>query len=417
VVHYLSDPEKSASRLEALPSFQSEEGGSRNLCLERIGASGLVVAAMSTYFASSGRGNIVLRPLDKNDAAMTPAADKTALAAATVGSEAPSPNQSIQLFGATPKVASKKKKKRKHLAVVDTPVVTAQTKEPVAARVSVDNNAGHDPSTKTPEGAAVSPEQRLELTNVPKQKTKKNGAMMKYLRPAEEGKAEKASQVHTPTLPRRLHQEPGSMKPKHLKGNVKKMPAAVSSKKSRTKTPPKGHLLYDSEKQARKLEDASNLSEQPSKPAEKVKAKRVRSPCVPRKRQHHKSSVTPRPASSQRVSRGDTLRKFITIYSSTRPIYIVSHSPTLFCFRLQSTWQRHSVIFEGARRLRRELAQTREDTRRRHQLRNTRGLVIRTGSDPVHWQVSFQRFPSSKGSVGLRIAPRQTLSRCRRPRE
>lgn len=357
----------------------------------------------------------MLRLLDKNDTAMTPAADKVALAAATVSLEAPSPNQGVQLFSATPKVSSKKKK-RKHRAVTDTPEVTAQTKVPVAARVSVDSNAGHDPSTKTPEGAAVSPEQRPELTNVAKQKTKKNGAMMKYLRPAEEGKAEKASRVRTPTLPRRLHQEPAAMKPKHLKGNVTKMPVAVSSKKSRTKTPPKGLLPNDSEKQARKLEDASNLSDQPSKPTEKVKAKRVRSPCVPRKQQH-KSSVTPRPASPQRVSRGDTLRKFITICSFTQPISIVSHSLILFCSRLQSTWQRHSVIFEGAHRLRRELASTRQDTRRRHQLRNTRGLVIRTGSDPVHWQVSFQRLPSSKGSAGLRKAPIQTLSRCRRPRE
>lgn len=288
-----------------------------------------MVAAMSTYNANSGRGSIVLRPLDANNAALSPAVDKTALAAATVSAEAPSPNQSVKLFSTTPKVA--KNKKKKHRMVVDTPEVTAQSNTKlVAARVSIDSNAGNDLSTNTLEGVAVSPEQMTEINAALKQKPKKNGAMMKYLRPADGGKTDtKISSVRTSAVPRRLLQEPGGAKPKHATGgDVKKAPASVS-KKLRAKTPPKEKLQNVSDKTGRKLKDASN---RPSKSVEKVRQKRVRSPCVPRKRQ--KSPAVAQSTASHGASKNDSLRKFkyiaLTFQFSFKFLYlIISCSPLM----------------------------------------------------------------------------------------
>lgn len=299
-MHYLSDPEKTSSRLEALPSFQAEEGCSRNICLERIGAPGLVVAAMSTYYTTSGRGSIVLHPLDPTNTALSPAADKKALAAATVSSDAPSPNQRVQLFGATPKVA-KKKKYKKHRATIDVPHVTSPTEKEVVARVSLDSNAGDDPSMTAVEGVAVSPEQRLTLSAEPKQKPKKKGAMTKYLRAAEESSTEQVSKVRTSVAPQRLQEEQAmesSTKSKRSKGGDAKRLAGAVSKKPRTKTPPKEALM-----------NASNRT-QKSEQHGKAKAKLTRSPSVPRKRQH-KSLAVPKPTLSQFSTKDTSLRKYL----------------------------------------------------------------------------------------------------------
>jgi len=269
--------------------------------VERIGAHGIVVAAMSTYYASAGRGGIVLRLLDANHAALSPAVDKVALAAANVSADAPSPNQSVQLFETTPKVANKKKKKKLR-AVIETPEVMAQFKKPEPARVSLDSNAEIEPTTKTPEGVAVSPEQRLELSDAPKQKTKTNGAMMKYLKPSDT--ASKESKASTTAVPRRLHQEPGVAKVQQAKGdNIK----ASAAKKARAKTPLKSKSQNVSGKANLKLKDpSSSLS---GKSVEKVKVKRIRSPCVPRKGQH-KLSVLAQSTSSQ-PTKNEALRKFL----------------------------------------------------------------------------------------------------------
>lgn len=249
---------------------------------------------MSVYYATSGRGKIVLRALDTNHAALSPAADKLALAAATVSAEAASPNQSVQLFGATPKVA-KKKKSKKHRAVVGTPKVTTQ---PEAARVSLDSNAEIVPLMQTPEGVAVSPEQGLELSSAPKQNLKKDGAMLKYLKTSDA--ALKTAAMRTPAVPRRLHQEPGSAaKAKQAKRSGGK---ASATKRVRSKTPPKPKLLHVSE---HKVKDAP--LNRPGKALEIGAEKRVRSPCVPRKRQHEPSGVS-KPV-SQPAPGADSLRK------------------------------------------------------------------------------------------------------------
>lgn len=277
VVHYLSDPQRSASRLEALASFQSDDGSSRNLCVEKIGAQGLVVAALSAYYASSGRGSIVLHALDTNHTVLSPVADKQALAAATVSAEAPSPYQSVQLFGTTPKEA-KTKKSKKHRAVVDAPKVTTQ---PEVARVSLDSNAEIGSLMQTPEGVAVSPEQGLELSSAPKQNVKKVGAMLKYLKTSDA--VTKTTTIRTPAVSRRLHHESGSAaKAKQTNRSGAKVSA---SKRPRSKTPPKTKLLNIAEERSRQklMDTPSNRS---GKALEKGEEKRVKPPCVPRKHQH-----------------------------------------------------------------------------------------------------------------------------------
>ena len=292
--------------------------------MERIGGSGLVVAAMSTYNANSGRGSIVLRPLDPNDAAL--GVDQRALAAAMVSAQVPSPNQSVQLFEATPKVT--KKKKQKYRAIVNTLEVTDQPKKPVAARVSLEPNDGEDVSTKSPVGIAVSPEQKLE-SDIPMQKPKKNGAMMKYLRPAAEVEKadEKTSRLSkaAASVPRKLHQEPELARSKYAKGDDIKKVSASTPNKSTATMPLKEKSQNDPEKADRNLEDLS--SSRPSKndgagkAVDKVKEKRMRSPCVPRKRQFQQS---------RHEIKDNSLRKYKTpvVCSDTVLVPHIVHTPS-----------------------------------------------------------------------------------------
>lgn len=239
---------------------------------------------MSTYYATSGRGSIVLRPVDANDPILqSPIGDKRAIAAANVSAEAPSPNQSVQLFGATPKVMAEKKKKKRRM-VGDTPRVTASAKMPEAARVSLDSTAGENLSIMAPgDGVAVSPEQITDISNAPKPKSKKKGAMMKYLCPAKGGKSSSK-----PALPRKLHQEAGTAKAKKIKGLGDSK--AVNSV---LETPLKEKSLNETGKLA----------------VEKAKQKRVRSPCVPRKRQFKPSETSQ--SASKKTPKRDPLRKLM----------------------------------------------------------------------------------------------------------
>jgi hypothetical protein len=287
------------------------EGMSRNLCVDRIAAPGIVVAAMSTYNANTGRGSIVLRPLDSiDDAVLSPMADKKALAAATVS--APSPG--VELFcgpSLTPTVDSTK------------------TKPTVVARVSLhDENEGK--TTKSPEGVAVSPELKGELAS--KEKTKKHGAMMKYLRPVDGGKA--ADKATTKAVPRRLHPETKAAPQQALDDRPPEAPKTAAVDFPRTtgvqlplmkKKKPlidAGNTVQRMTSTGTKTKTLCSLeavkNDPTSEMVKKVKEKRTRSPSIPRKQLQPPSSVKKR-ASTPTTAESDSLGKlYLRAARSTR---------------------------------------------------------------------------------------------------
>lgn len=277
------------------------EGMSRNLCVDRIEPPGIVVAAMSTYNANTGRGSIVLHPLDSIDAVLSPVADKKALAAATVS--APSPG--VELFcaqGSTPTVHP------------------TETKPAVATRVSLhDENEGM--KTKSPEGVAVSPELKGELAS--KEKTKKRGAMMKYLRPVDEEKV--TDKATAKAVPKRLHPETKAVSQQAQDDRPPKAPKMAAANSSRTiglnlPLMEKKKPLIDAGNTAQRmistgtktkalcsLETAKN--DPTSEMVKKIKEKRTRSPSIPRKRLQTPSSVKKRDTSPV-IVKHDSLGKF-----------------------------------------------------------------------------------------------------------
>lgn len=353
MVHYSQD--HSNSRLQLLPMFHSE-GTSRNICLDRITPSGLVVAAMSTYNANTGRGSIVLRPLDSKDAALaaSPMADKKALAAATVS--APLPGEEYEfMFGqeSTPFPTTKRAKVAGSVFLEET-----NSKLPEGVAIPFDDNQGK--TTKSPEGVAVSPELKGELLEVAKKKTKKHGAMIKYLRPADAADKAIAKRVprrldpQTKTAPREslLDDKPSKVAAaivprktgmkiaaplRPLNNNPLKTPkvdAAVVPRKPGEQLPPtktkKKQSQSDIAKTAERLTATgtkikklysfgSLKSDATSDIIKAAKEKRFRSksPSVPRKRQEKPSAVTKRDATP---IRNDSLGKWHlrTTRSTTR---------------------------------------------------------------------------------------------------
>ena len=298
-------------------------GASQTLCLDRIAQDpGVVVAALSTYNANSGRGSIVLRPLDPQG--LSPMADKSALAAAVgAGAAAPSPRQGVQLFGsATPKVVASKKLPPAN-AVVDTPRVTTKLpslkKKDEVARVSLD-----PVEAKGPEGVAVSPEVKDEILS--KEKAKKSGAMIKYLRPAdailkkapisnksrlnEISDSSRLPKSGSETAPRKESQELedyANLGISAVQPDVstvvasiprkagKKLPGTKQPKSETTKIAKTAKRI--GAKQKSSAADSISKNDQTREKVGKVKEKRARSPCIPRKRAPNSSAVASRAAS------------------------------------------------------------------------------------------------------------------------
>jgi hypothetical protein len=210
------------------------------------------------------------------------------------------------------------------------------SKSPEGVAIPFDDNQGK--TTKSPEGVAVSPELKGELLEVTKKKTKKHGAMIKYLRPADTADKAIAKRVPRRLDPQTMTAPRGALlddKPSKVAAAVvprktgmkiaaplrpldnnplktPKMDAAVVPRKTGEQLPPmkttkKKKSQSDTDKTSERLTATgtkinalssfeSLKSDATSDIIKTAKEKRTRSksPSVPRKRQEKPSAVTKR---------------------------------------------------------------------------------------------------------------------------